>query len=165
MKNRKTAIWVFVGVFLISIITLIIINMNSNPQVEGWNGFKKAAINNYTFIKDVNINSITPLDIRINYTLSKKIDLEEVNNVFLMTKNYILSEKVFEDLQKYHAKKYKYSFGRIKIIYTYGDNNDSFECKIFSSQDVDGEPNYNNFNTWYIEYNNEPAKMYNPILK
>ena len=83
-----------------------------------------------------------------------------------MTKNYIFSEKAFKDLQEYHAKKYKYSFSRINIeFFLYKENNDNFKCKIFSFQDVNGEANYNDFNTWYIKYNNEPSELYNPILK
>lgn len=163
MKNRKIAILVLVAICLITIIILIVINTNSSSQIEGWNYFKKTAIEYYSFVKDVNLDSITAPDIRINYTLNRKIDMEEVDEIFIKTKNYILSEKVFEDLQKYHAKKYRHSFGRIKIVYTYRENNDEFECKIFSSQDVNGEPNYNNFNIWYIEYEDGPAKLYNPI--
>ena len=160
MKNKKTTILVFVGICLISITILIIIN--SNPQVEGWNDFKKSSIKNYSFVKDVNLDRITPPDFRIIYSLNRKIDSEEVNKVFLNTKNYILSEKVFEDMKKYHSKKYKYSFVNIYIVMTYWDNGEIFRYKIFSASDVDGEPSYDSFTTWYIEYNNEPTEIYNP---
>lgn len=165
MKGRKRAIRIAVVVCVLSITVLLILNISSNPKVEGWNDFKKATINNYSFIQDVNIDRITPVDIYISFRLRQKIDIEEVNEVFLMTENYIFSEKVFKDLQEYHADKYKYGFSRIKVYFTYWSNNDKSEWKIYSSQDVSDEPDYNSFSTWYIEYNNEPTQIYNPILK
>ena len=79
--KRANGIVVVMGLFLI--VALIIININSNPQIEGWNDFKKVAIKNYSFIQDVNINRITPLDFYISYRLSDEVDKEEVDEIFL----------------------------------------------------------------------------------
>jgi len=79
----------------------------------------------------VNLDRITPVDFRISYTLNRKITQEEVDSVFSWTTKYIQSEKVFSDLKKYHAKRYRYSFARLAIVFTYRDNNEHFECIFF----------------------------------
>jgi hypothetical protein len=160
MKNRKEIIWALIAVCLFAIIILIV--NNSSLQVKGWYEFKKTTIKSYSFVKDVNLDSITPPDIRLSFTLGRKIDIEEVDELFIRTINYIFTEEVFEDLKKHHAKKYKYSFDRISIIFSYKRNNDEFKCRIFSSSNSNGEPDHKSFDTWYIEYDNEPARLYDP---
>jgi len=46
--------------------------VNSSPPVEGWKDFKKNSIRNYSFVDDVNLDRITPVDFRISYTLTEK---------------------------------------------------------------------------------------------
>ncbi|ABN54418.1 MAG TPA: hypothetical protein DEF39_13905 [Hungateiclostridium thermocellum] len=165
MKNGKKVAWILVSVCFLSMIALVIIYVNSSPPVEGWKDFKKNSIRNYSFVDDVNLDRITPVDFRISYTLNRKITQEEVDSVFSWTTKYIQSEKVFSDLKKYHAKRYRYSFARLAIVFTYRDNNEHFECNIFSSPVSNGEPNYADYKTWYIEYNGKSSEVYNPMLK
>jgi len=63
--------------------------VNSSPPVEGWKDFKKNSIRNYSFVDDVNLDRITPVDFRISYTLNRKITQEEVDSVFSWTTKYI----------------------------------------------------------------------------
>ncbi|HHV30764.1 hypothetical protein [Acetivibrio mesophilus] len=165
MKTGKKVVWILVSICFISIIALVIIYMNSSPPVEGWKDFKKNSMSNYSFVDDVNLDRITPVSFRINYTLNRKATQEEIDSVFSWTTKYIQSEKVFNDLKKYHAERYKYSFYRLRIVFTYIDNNEHFKCSIFSSSETSGEPNYIDFKTWYIEYNGKTSELYNPILE
>ena len=159
MKKKSVA-----GILIIlAILTVAILVFISNKtQIEGWNEFKKGAISNYSYIKRIHVDSVTPPNIKIVYRLDRKIEMEEVDDIFIYTKNYILTENVFNDLQEIHKKNFKYSFSEIQIYLFYKN---IFECKIHLYEDKDtlnGEPNYYNFNIWDIEYDHEPIKSYNP---
>lgn len=155
MKLQKKIVIVF---FICIIVIILLVLIKKNYQIQGWNGFRRTTINTFSFVNDVAIESSTPPIIRIHYYLNNKIEMKDVDKVFEYTKKYIFTEKVFDDLKALHKKKYKYSFITVSIDLT--DYKDDFSCIIFSASDIDGEPNYNNFNEWYIGYNNEPAKEY-----
>ncbi|GEM_PF-2836780 len=157
MKIRKFSVICFAAI----VITLIFIKISNTNKVEGWDDFKEEVITNCSFITDVNIDSITPPDIYINYKVNRKLEMKDIDTAFVLTKNYIHEEKVFDDLKKLHMRKFKYSFANINISFKYKQDKDSFKCKIFSPSGVDGEPKYNNsFNTWYISINDEPTREY-----
>lgn len=157
MKTRKLSIICFSAI----IITLLCIIISNTNKVEGWDDFKEEAITKCSFITDVYLDSITPPDIYINYKVNRKLDMKDIDEAFVLTKNYIRREEVFDDLKKLHMKKFKYSFVNINISFKYKQNKDSFKCEIFSPSGVDGEPKYNNsFNIWYISINDEPTREY-----
>lgn len=134
------------------------------PHLEIWDDFEKTTVESYPFVKHVSLSSYRSSKMQITYVLSREIDMEEIDELFIRTKNFILSEEVFERLKKYHLIKFRNYFYDIIIIFSYKDKEFKtlFECKITSPKDVDGEPYYNSFNTWNIEYDKEPRKLYNP---
>lgn len=140
------------------ILLLIIVFVNSFLINNRLYSFKKEVKTKFLYVKNINFTSETPISINININLNKKINRKKADEIFLYVKKFILKEETFDYLKQCHKKRYKYSFGRIYIQLFYKE--DELAIKYFSAQDVDGEPSYRNFNTWYVEVNNGPSKRY-----
>jgi hypothetical protein len=130
-KNIKYMILTFILLFIIFI--SIKIKQNSVIQVKDWYIFRSNMINNYTFIDDINLDHITPPELRIIYSINREIDMNEIDKIVLTTKKYIFNKEVFKDLEEFHKDKYKYSFGKIQIRFV--DNQSDFIHIVHFSKD------------------------------
>ncbi len=150
-------------IFVIAIILIILYIKANNSNINGWSEFKKGVIDNYTFIQDVNIDRVMPVQINIIYNINRIPNSEEIDNIFEYTRKYLTSEDTMEGLVKYHKKKYDYSFSRIKIILHLWQQDKKYDIEIFSSQSGGEEPKPSYFREWDIEYNHEQSKRYKTI--
>jgi hypothetical protein len=160
MKNIKRKKLIIVIIFLL-LISILLVVIYKSIRIYGWDDFKKNTINKYSFVNNVTIDSINPIQINIVYKLNRNLNNDEINSIFENTITYLSSEKTFTDLINYHKKTYDCSFGKIKIILFKW--NQTYEINIESHQNVDGEPKYYNFTDWIIEYNNGVVENYKKI--
>lgn len=162
-KKRKAAL-IFI-ILSVLVVTVLILNTGESVDVDVWSDFKQGIIKKHTYINDISVYSITPPRIKIQFFLDEELSMEDVGLIFEETRKFILSENIFKELQTLHIKKYKNRFGEIHIIFTYRENSHKSKYEFSSAQEVDGEPNHNSFNTWYIKFNDEPTSEYTPESK
>lgn len=155
--------YVVIIIFII-VIAIVLYTKFNGPDISGWNEFKNKAISNYNFVKDVNIDSVSPVQINITYNINRIPNEEEVDSIFEYTRNYLASEQTMQSFIKYHKKKYDYSFSRIKIILHLWEKDNKYDIEIYSSQSESGEPIYSYFREWDIKYNHEESKHYKTII-
>ncbi|MEW5761214.1 MAG: hypothetical protein ACOY35_01265 [Bacillota bacterium] len=136
------------ALFTLSIIiigTLLLLQLiDTELQSHELNKFKKATINKYDFIKDIDIYGIAP-HLRISFSLNREVNFTEIERVFEETKDFILSEDVFADLQKLHSEKHGDTFITITIDFNYSQKDEIIDYYRFDSHD--------NFKIWRIEHN------------
>lgn len=136
-------------------ISLVIIGvLVKSREVQISKKYKKETMENYKFIKDIEIYGNSPA-LFITHKLSREVSLVDIEEVFEAAKKYFLSEGVFTDLKNMHHEKYGGTLSHIDIDFDYSKKDEKIDY-IFSS--------FGSFKTWYIEYNGE-TKEYKPAKK
>jgi hypothetical protein len=131
-------------------------------SIEGWNNFEKNMKNKYPNIDSITAERSTPPIFGINIYINSQVELIEAEKIFFSAKNQILTEKMFEGLQRYHERKYKHNFTEIIIRITYIENKDYFVYGFSSINMNDEESKIVDFKSWSIYYNNKFIKEYQP---
>ncbi len=118
-------------------------NIIESIHYNDLNSFKKSIKEKYPYIRNIIVYSTTPPGTKIEFYLNEELSEEDVCLLFEEAREYILSENIFEELQRLHMKKYKYRFGEICIIFIYREN--GYEYEFSSAQEIDGEASYCHF--------------------
>jgi hypothetical protein len=161
MKNKK----IILSVVLISLIlvTPFYFIITNNINIFGWKDFQDDVKNNFIYVKSVSINRTLPIKTNIIFSVNKMPNSEEIDELFEFATDYILTERVFDDLVSYHKKKYDNSFIKIGIYIQYQEKGNQYDVEFMASQSEEGEPKPSFFKNWYIEYNHENSEFYKEI--
>ncbi len=157
--------------FVVSVIIIIFIFIISTAvylkemlSIDGWNQFKKGAVDGYTFVDNVRINRGIPLKLEIEFNVNHKLDDNEIDELFNYALNYISNEKTFSDLVKYKKRWRKYSFHIFGIRIYYSDNGNPHVIDLTSHQSETGEPKFEYYKEWDIYYyHNGVSKEYTTL--
>lgn len=159
MKIKKVFIASVILVILIFIISTTVY-LKEMFSINGLNQFKRRAIDNYTFVDNVRIIRSIPVQLEIKFNVNKKLDDNEIDELFNYTLNYISNEKTFSDLVKYKKGFGKYSFHILSIRIYYPYNGNPCVIDLTSHQSKTGVPKIDYYKKWYIDDYNEISKEY-----
>ena len=93
-----------------------------------------------------------------DFYISPEISIDEVKNICKKTREYLMSEKVFESLVKVHKKRYGSDFFDIQIDLDTIKNDKKMDYRFYSRR-KGGQKVYDGFKTWYFEHNGKSEEL------
>ncbi len=161
MKVKNKFFIFILSIFIIFILIYFFIAIKID--IYKWKDFKADTLNNYAYVNSITIHRTLPIKINIIYNVNKILNEKEIEELFKNTTKYLLTDNVFQDLVKYHKKKYHNSFIKIGIYIHFREKNNQYDVEFMSPQSKEGEPNPSLYNEWYIEYNNGNYEFYKSL--
>lgn len=135
-------------------------NLYTVQNINGWKDFKQKTVSRNAFLATADF-SMNARIISIDYYLKNEVDLNNMDSVFMSTKNFLLNEPVYSELLKENKKHYSNSFGSIDIRFYYPKNEIFYEFTSSASNiPVNGKLLASRFKVWSISIKNKYVKDY-----
>lgn len=113
--NNKYKILIL-SVATVICISIIFIVSNGGLYHDEWNQYKKNVLREYSFIDSISLSGNSP-SLLITYKLSQKVEFNEVETLFIEARDVLLNDKVFQQLDKIHYRKFGGTISTISLSF------------------------------------------------